>query len=36
LLQKLLVFVYEQLSHGVTIDQLFGQLFAKQRGVVLV
>jgi hypothetical protein len=35
-LQKLLVFVHEQLSHGVTIDQLFGQLFAKQRGVVLV
>jgi hypothetical protein len=35
LLQKLLVFVHEQLSHGVTLEQLFGHLFAKQRGVVL-
>lgn len=36
LLQKLLVVVHEQLSHGTTIDQVFGQLFAKQRGVALV
>ena len=34
-LQKLLVFVHEELSHGVTLEQLFGQLFAKQRGMVL-
>jgi hypothetical protein len=36
LLQKLVVFVHERLSHGVTIDQLFRLLFAKQRGEVLV
>jgi len=36
LLQKLLVFAHDQLSHGATIDQLFGQIFAKQRGMVLV
>jgi DDE superfamily endonuclease len=35
LLQKLVVFVHERLSHGVTIDQVFGQLFAKQRREVL-
>jgi hypothetical protein len=35
-LQKPVVFVHERLSHGVTIDQLFGQLFAKQRGAILV
>jgi hypothetical protein len=36
LLQKLLVFVHEQLSHGTTADHVFEQLFAKQRGMVLV
>ena len=35
-LQRLLVFVHDQLSHGATVDHLFGQLFAKQRGMVLV
>jgi hypothetical protein len=34
LLQKLLVFVHDQLSDGVTADYLFPQLFGKQRGVV--
>jgi DDE superfamily endonuclease len=34
LLQRLLLFVHEQLSHGVTVDHLFAQLFAKQRGLV--
>jgi hypothetical protein len=36
LLQKLLVFVHEQLSRGTTADHVFEQLFAKQRGMVLV
>jgi hypothetical protein len=36
LLQRLLVFVHDQLSHGATVDHLFGQLFAKQRGMVPV
>jgi Transposase DDE domain len=36
LLQKLLLFVHEQLSNGATADHVFGQLFAKQRGMVLV
>jgi hypothetical protein len=36
LLQKLLVFVHDQLSHGATADHVFEQLFAKQRGMVLV
>ncbi len=36
LLQKLLVFVHDQLSQGATADQVFAQLFAKQRGLVLV
>jgi hypothetical protein len=36
LLQNLLVFVHDQLSHGAPIDQVFTQVFAKQRGVVLV
>jgi hypothetical protein len=36
LLQKLLVFVHEPLSHGTTADHVFAQLFAKQRGMVLV
>ena len=35
-LQKLLVFVHEQLSHGTTADHVFAQVFAKQRGMVLV
>ena len=35
-LQRLLVFVHDQLSHGATVDHLFGQLFAKQRGMVPV
>jgi DDE superfamily endonuclease len=35
-LQKLLLFVHEQLSQGATADQVFGQLCAKQRGIVLV
>jgi hypothetical protein len=36
LLQKLLVFVHDQLSHGTTADQVFAQLFAKQQGMVPV
>ena len=36
LLQRLLVFVHDQLSHGATVDHLFGQLCAKQRGMVPV
>jgi hypothetical protein len=36
LLQQLLVFVHDQLSCGATIDQVFGQLFAKQRAMVLL
>ena len=36
LLQHLLVFVHDQLSHGATMDHLFTQLFAKQRGMVPV
>ena len=35
-LQKLLLFVHEQLSDGTTADHVFAQLFAKQRGMVLV
>jgi hypothetical protein len=35
-LQKLLRFVHEQLSDGATADHVFAQLFAKQRGMVLV
>jgi hypothetical protein len=34
LLQKLLVVVHEQLSHGATADQVFAQVFAKQQGIV--
>jgi hypothetical protein len=34
--QKLLLFVHDQLSHGTTADQVFAQLFAKQRGMVPV
>lgn len=36
LLQKLLVFVHDQFSQGAPIDQVFAQVFAKQRGLVLV
>jgi hypothetical protein len=36
LLQRLLVFVHDQLSHGAMVDHLFAQLFAKQRGMVSV
>jgi hypothetical protein len=36
LLQQLLVFVHDQLSQGALIDQVFAQVFAKQRGEVLV
>ena len=35
-LQKLLLFVHEQLSDGATADHVFTQLFAMQRGVVPV
>jgi Transposase DDE domain len=35
LLQKLLLFVHDQLAHGVPVDHLFAQVFAKQRGMVL-
>jgi len=35
LLQKLLLFVHDQLSQGARVDQLFERLFAKQRGLVL-
>ena len=36
LLQRLLVFVHDQLSQGLTADRVFAQLFAKQRGLVPV
>jgi DDE superfamily endonuclease len=36
LLQKLLVFVHDQLSQGTPIDQVFAQICAKQRGMALV
>jgi DDE superfamily endonuclease len=36
LLQKLLLFVPEQLSGGATADHVFAQLFAKQQDMVLV
>jgi hypothetical protein len=35
-LQKLLMFVHDQLSPGATADQVLARLFAKQRGMVLV
>jgi hypothetical protein len=35
-LQRLLMFVHDQLSHGTTVAQVFTQLFAKQQGTVLV
>jgi hypothetical protein len=34
LIQKLVLFVHDQLSHGATADQVFAQVFAKQRGLV--
>jgi hypothetical protein len=34
LLQKLLVFVHDQLSQGAPIDRVFAQIFAKQRSLV--
>jgi hypothetical protein len=34
LLQRLLMFVHDQLSHGATVDGVFERLFAKQRGLV--
>jgi hypothetical protein len=36
LIQKLVLFVHDQLSHGVTADYVFAQLFAKQRSMVPV
>jgi hypothetical protein len=36
LLQKLLVFVHDQLSHGTTAEDVFTLLFAKQRSMVPV
>jgi DDE superfamily endonuclease len=36
LLQRLLLFVHDQLSHGTTVAQVFTQLFTKQQGTVLV
>ena len=36
LLQKLLLFVHEQLSDGATADHVFARLFAKQRSIVPV
>jgi hypothetical protein len=34
LLQKLVVFVHDQLSRGVTVDHVFAQIFAKQQRMV--
>jgi hypothetical protein len=36
LIERLLVFVHDQLSQGATADHVFAQVFAKQRGMVLV
>ena len=36
LIQKRLLFVHDQLSHGATADHIFAQLCAKQRGLVPV
>jgi hypothetical protein len=33
-LQRLMLFVHDQLSQGDTVDQIFAWLFAKQRGMV--
>jgi len=35
-LQKLLLFVHEQVSEGATAEHVCAQVFAKQRGMVLV
>jgi hypothetical protein len=34
LLQRLLIFIHDRLSHGARVEQVFDQLFAKQRGMV--
>ena len=34
LLQRLLIFVHEQLSHGARVDHVFDHLFAKQGDMV--
>jgi hypothetical protein len=34
LLQKLLIFVHDQLAQGARVDQVFERLFARQRGLV--
>jgi len=36
LLQRLLLFVHDQLSHGATVVQVFTRVFAKQQGEILV
>jgi len=36
LIQRLLLFVHDQLSHGATADHVFAQVFAKQGGMVPV
>jgi hypothetical protein len=36
LLQRLIIFVHNQLSQGDTVDQVFARLLAKQRGMVPV
>jgi DDE superfamily endonuclease len=36
LIQRLVMVVHDRLSHGATADQVFEQLFAKQRGVMPV
>jgi hypothetical protein len=36
LLQRLLLFVHDQLSHGATVVQVFTQVFAKQQGEIRV
>jgi len=36
LIQKLLLFVHDQLSHGTTADHVLAQLCVKQRGLVPV
>jgi hypothetical protein len=36
LLQRLLVFVHDQWSPGVTADHVLARIFAKQQGIVLL
>jgi hypothetical protein len=36
LLQRLVVFVHDQLSQGTSIDRVFAEVFAKQQAMVLV